>query len=97
MILLPKSFWKTSLNLLIVFIIECLFAVVFYSFYSLFSYSRKNEIIFYSIVTGMPCIYNLWQLFKSYSNGHMAKAVGFLILTAIYAYLVLSAVGAQGR
>ena len=43
MILLPKSFWKTSLNLLIVLTIECVFAVVFYSFYSLFSYSRKND------------------------------------------------------
>jgi len=81
---------------------EAAFTVAFYVLWAVFSmlvfgagqnsfmYSHKNENIFYSLVTIIPSIYNIWHIWKSYKRGDKVKLLGFSILTLVYAFLVLS-------
>src|SRR4051812_23661199 len=97
-----KNLLKASLYFLLVSVIEAAFAVAFYVLWGVFSmlvfgegqnsfmYSHKNEIIFYSLVTIIPSIYNICQICKSYRRADEVKLWGFSILTVVYAFFVLS-------
>ena len=107
--LLQRDIIRATGYLFLVFASECLMAVGFYFCYSMFSmlaygeglnsfmYSRANEVIFYSIVSGVPFGYNLKNACKFYKAADTFRAIGLLIVNVVYLFLVLSAIGAQGR
>jgi uncharacterized protein with PQ loop repeat len=95
MISVSKKSTRSIQYILLIFFIECVFAVLFYLFYG--TITQENKFTFYSIVTAAPTLYNLVYFWKSYKNADTLRAIGFSIVIFLYAFLVLSAAFAKGR
>jgi len=96
MILFKKSFWTIVLSVILTFVIECLFAVLFLIIWASIYYTTEYEplntgtpvLLAKVFLILVPFVYNVKKIVAAYKAKDFVTVVGFLGITIVYSVLI---------